>query len=134
LTFINKSNQENRRPNKNKHVYQAMKSAFKGLIFCFKSEANVRRHGVLCLGVIGMGFYFSISSLEWCLCMLCIGSVMAAEYLNTAIEELTNLVEPNSHPIAGRVKEISAGAVLFLSIISVIVGNIIFLPKFILLF
>lgn len=55
--------------------------------------------------------------------------VIAAELINTAIEELTDLLSPNYHKKAGYAKDASAGAVLILAIASAIVGSMIFVPK-----
>ena len=76
-----------------------------------------------------MGFYFEISSTEWLVQCICIGIVMGAEGLNTAIEKLADFIQPEFDEKIGRIKDISAGAVLLVSIISVIVGCIIYFPK-----
>lgn len=70
-----------------------------------------------------------ISITEWCFVTLCITLVIMAEAFNTAIENLTDLVSPDFHPLAGKTKDLAAGAVLIFSIGAVIVGLLIFLPK-----
>lgn len=81
--------------------------------------------------VLGLGYVLKISSVEWITVVLCIGLVFSAEMFNTALEILVDKVSPQKDPIAGKIKDISAGAVLIAAIISVIVGVIIFLPKLI---
>jgi diacylglycerol kinase len=49
--------------------------------------------------------------------------------INSAIEKLCNLVHPTYHPAVKVIKDISAGAVLWISVMSSIIGIIIFLPK-----
>ena len=44
------------------------------------------------------------------------------------IEQLVNLVSPQRHPLAGRVKDIAAGAVLVCTATAAIIGLIIFIP------
>jgi len=56
------------------------------------------------------GFFFSISSLEWVAVVLCIASVFALEAVNTALEYLTDLASPEFHPLAGKAKDVAAGA------------------------
>lgn len=68
--------------------------------------------------------------MEWCLLAGCIGLVFTAEIFNTAIETLTNLVSPEWHNLAGKTKDLAAGAVLAASITAAIVGSIVFLPYF----
>jgi len=50
--------------------------------------------------------------------------------INTAIEQLVDLVEPNQNPLAGKIKDIAAAAVLIAAITSVIIGLIILWPYF----
>jgi diacylglycerol kinase (ATP) len=51
--------------------------------------------------------------------------------MNTAIEYLTDMVSPGIHPMAGKVKDMAAGAVLFAVLCAVAIGIIIFSPKMI---
>jgi diacylglycerol kinase len=48
--------------------------------------------------------------------------------MNTAIEHLVNLVTREWQPLAGKIKDIAAGAVLLASAVATIVGIIIFSP------
>jgi diacylglycerol kinase len=51
--------------------------------------------------------------------------------INTAIEELVNMLSPEYNKKAGLIKDVAAGAVLIAAIVSIIIGVIIFLPKMI---
>ena len=66
--------------------------------------------GVAVLAV-GFGFVLQISSVEWIAVILCIGLVFSAEMINTALEILVDKVSPQKDPVAGKIKDISAGAV-----------------------
>lgn len=46
--------------------------------------------------------------------------------INTAIESLVDLVTQERKPLAGKVKDVAAGAVLFASVMAVVTGVIIF--------
>jgi diacylglycerol kinase (ATP) len=72
------------------------------------------------------GFYFNICGTEWLILLLCIGLVLSLETINTAIEYLVDFVEPNQNSKAGAIKDLSSAAVLIASIISVIIGIMIF--------
>jgi len=48
------------------------------------------------------------------------------EMMNSAVESLVDLVTEEFKPLAGKVKDIAAGAVLFVSILAVVIGLIIF--------
>jgi len=100
--------------------------AFRGIMSVIASERNMRIHLLAAVSVISLGFYFHISTTEWCLAVICIGMVMAAEVFNSAIESLTDLVKPEHHPMAGKIKDAAAGAVLLVSIAAGVVGMAIF--------
>lgn len=88
----------------------------------------MRIHILSALLVIVMGFIVGVTKIEWCLLVGCIGLVIMAEIFNTAIEALTNLVSPEFNPLAGKVKDLAAGAVLVTAFTAAIIGSIIFLP------
>ncbi len=73
--------------------------------------------------------WLSISTQEWLILVLTFGMVLMAEAFNTALEFLTDLVSPEPHPLAGKAKDVAAGAVLITAVMAVVVGMIIFLPK-----
>jgi diacylglycerol kinase len=103
--------------------------AGRGIRFVFGTETNMKIHLVVCGLVIVCGFIFHISLIEWMFCLLCIGLVVGMEMINTSIENIVDLVSPNHHPLAGKAKDIAAGAVLICVIISVVIGLLIFVPK-----
>ena len=102
--------------------------AFKGIASLLKKEHNAWIHCLAIVIVTSLGFYFNITSIEWCLVLLCFALVLSAEGFNTSIERLVNLVSPDYHPIAGDVKDVAAGAVLICAIAAAIIGCIIFIP------
>lgn len=104
--------------------------AFKGIATAFK-EPNFKIHLIACITVIIAGFVFNISNIEWSIVIVCIGLVFAAEILNTAIEEIVDYISPERNIKAGIIKDLAAAMVLIISIASLIVGLIIFLPKII---
>jgi diacylglycerol kinase len=95
------------------------------IIECEK-EKHFKIHLLSTLLVLFAGLYFDISHTEWLILLLCIGLILSLETINTAIEYLVNLIEPNQNPKAGIIKDLSAAAVLLSSIISVIIAIMIF--------
>ena len=61
--------------------------------------------------------------------MLCIELLISMEAINTALEYLTDLVSPEYHPLAGKVKDVAAAAVLVAALGAATVGLIVFGPK-----
>jgi diacylglycerol kinase (ATP) len=105
-----------------------------GIYNLFRYENNARIHLMACLLVIAAAVFFDISAIEWMVIIVQIALVWAAEAFNTSLEKLADLVSPDYHPTIKIVKDTAAAAVLILAISAVIVGAIIFIPKFLLLF
>ena len=79
--------------------------------------------------VIIFGFIFKISKIEWMICIILFGVVIAGELFNTAIETVVDMISLEKNDKAKKAKDVSAGAVLVLAIASAIIGLIIFIPK-----
>ncbi len=113
-----------------KRLSKSFSYAAHGFIKSFREEANMKLHILITLVVILSGFLFNVSKMEWIVLIFCIGLVIGAELLNTAIENLVDLVTKEKSNQAALVKDVSASFVLILSIMSAIIGLIIFIPKF----
>jgi diacylglycerol kinase len=100
--------------------------AMKGLKAALMEQPNLRIHILIAIIVIVLGFYFGVTPVEWVLLLILIGLVISAELFNTALENLTDLVTSDYHPLAGKAKDIAAAAVLVLSTVSAVEGFIIF--------
>jgi diacylglycerol kinase len=100
--------------------------ALSGIRGSFRGQRNLKVQSAMALLTVGAGFYFSITATEWCIILLIIGLVLGLEMMNTAIEGLVDLVTLEHKPLAGRIKDIAAGAVLLASILAVIIGVIVF--------
>ena len=103
--------------------------AFSGIATGFKQERNMQVHFFIMLFVIIFGILLKISLTEWMICIILFGLVIALEYVNTAIESAVDVATTKYHPKAKIAKDTSASAVLIVSIVSVIVGLMIFVPK-----
>ena len=103
--------------------------ALEGLKTLFKEEPNAIIHGAITLMVIFLGFYFEVSKTEWITLLIMIGLVFSLELINTAIENLCNLISMEKNVQIKRIKDLSAAAVLVAAIIAVLIGCIVFIPK-----
>ena len=108
---------------------RSIRIAIDGLRQVIITQQNARIHAVATLLVFFVGILLKLSTLEWSLLLLVVGFVWAAEIINTAIEDLVNLVSSENTPSAKRIKDISAGAVLVSVIVSIVVGLLIFGPR-----
>lgn len=112
-----------------KRWFRSIGFAMKGVIYALRITPNMHiQLGILCLVVIA-GLIVHLSLTEWCILTLCAALVLVAELINTAIEHVVDLISPDYHPLAGRIKDMAAGAVLIGALASAVVGVLIFLPK-----
>jgi diacylglycerol kinase len=104
--------------------------AFRGVYFLLRDTPHARIHLLATAVVVTLGLSFEVSLVEWALLMLAMGMVWAAEGFNSALETLSDRVSTERHPLAGRAKDLAAGAVLLASVFAAAVGLLIFLPHF----
>lgn len=104
--------------------------AFKGIAILIKTQPNAQIHAVATVLVVGSGFLLEVSRNDWLALILAIGMVWVAEAVNTAIEFLTDLASPDHHPLAGKAKDVAAGAVLIAAITAIVIAVIVFVPYF----
>jgi diacylglycerol kinase (ATP) len=103
--------------------------AFNGILEMIKTQHNAWIHSMIAGIVVIAGFLLGISKAEWLAVVLASGLVLMAESFNTAVELLVDKISPHHDPVAGKIKDIAAGAVLFAAIAAAIVGLLIFVPK-----
>lgn len=107
--------------------------AFRGVYVLWKTTRHIYVYLLAVILVISSGFYFNVSSTEWIALVFAMGLVIISETFNTAIEIDIDLTSPEFHPYARDTKDVAAAAVLFSSMISVIIAAFIFIPKLYLL-
>lgn len=108
---------------------EALFNAFTGLKEFFTRQRNARIQAVAAALVLITGIGLQITLWEWLAVVGCCGMVIGTEIINTALETLCNQVQPGYHPAIRQVKDLAAAAVLFVSLISAIIGSLIFLPR-----
>lgn len=112
-----------------KRLINSFKYSFAGIKQAFLDEQNLKIHFLVALLVIIFGFVFKISYLEWIICFILIGLVLMAEFFNTSIEYLVDLVSPSYNILAKATKDTASAGVLIMALISFIIGCLIFIPK-----
>ena len=115
----------------NKRLTGSFKYAWEGIVQTYKGEQNLKIHTFIAILVVVFGFFLQIDIIEWFICLILIGLVLMSEFFNTAIEYVVDLSSPRVHPLAKAAKDTASAGVLIMSIMSAIVGGIIFVPKII---
>ena len=107
----------------------SFRSAWKGLSVFVRQEHNAWIHCAMAILAILAGVLFRISTHEWIAVVFAIGLVISSEAINSAIERLADVVQPDRDERIRDVKDISAGAVLVCATTAFVIGLIVFLPK-----
>ena len=105
------------------------RNALKGISIGFSEETNFQIQLACGIIAIVLGLYFQISVIEWLFVIAVSGLVLTAELLNTALEELCDMLKSTHDPHVGKIKDLAAGAVLLASFCALSVGFVIFVPR-----
>lgn len=117
-----------------KNFLRSFKYALEGIFTGLKEEQNMKIHIAIMILVIIFGILLKISKIEWIICIALFGLVISMELINTAIENVVDLITKEKNEQAKIAKDVAAGAVLVSAIASAIIGLIIFVPKVISIF
>ncbi|MBN8642950.1 MAG: diacylglycerol kinase family protein [Flavobacteriales bacterium] len=110
--------------------FKSMGFALKGAFKLATTEHSVMVQSSIAVLLIIAGFYFEISREEWMFQTLAIGLVLSVEGLNTAVEKVADFIHPEFHKKIGFIKDIAAGAVFFAAMTAIVIGCLIYIPKF----
>ncbi|WP_320112121.1 diacylglycerol kinase family protein [Draconibacterium orientale] len=104
----------------------SFKYACNGIRHLWKKEINFRIHIFAGILVAALGWLVEITRTKWMLIIVCVGIVLAAEAFNSAIERICDVVSPEKNRQIKIIKDISAAAVLIVSVTAAIIGIFIF--------
>lgn len=102
--------------------------AFIGMRTALKEERNMRIHFAFAIAVMILALWLGVERWELAVLMLVVCAVISLELVNTAIERVVDLVEPNENPLAALAKRLAASAVLIVAVVAVVIGLVIFAP------
>src|SRR4051812_43852239 len=78
-------------------------------------QSSFAVHLPMAVGVMGLATILGCALWQWCILLLCIGMVLAAELANSAIEELAAALCKEHNAQIGRALDIASGSVLVAS-------------------
>ncbi|NTW30840.1 MAG: diacylglycerol kinase family protein [Candidatus Moranbacteria bacterium] len=113
---------------------KSFRHAADGIHSAASTERNFRIELVLAAGAFALSWVLPLSVTERAMVFLTIGIILALELLNTAFEQLTDMLSPQFHEKVKTIKDLAAGAVLLSSFSAVLVGLVIFAPHLVALF
>ncbi len=107
---------------------ESLSYAWNGLVYVYSSERNMRIHIFIASLVVSLCIVVGVDRVDFFMVILAVSGVLCAELLNTLVESLVDLMEPEYSLIAKRVKDIAASGVLLTAFLSIAVGILVFYP------
>ena len=112
-----------------KSRFKSLKFALNGIWSLLKNEHNSRIHLLAAIFALTLGIILKLNYSEWCLLLIVICIVFLTELLNTSLESLADLIDPEWNEKIREAKDYSAAAVMISALVSIVVGCLIFIPK-----
>ncbi|MCO5183913.1 MAG: diacylglycerol kinase family protein [Anaerolineae bacterium] len=107
---------------------RSFRYAFAGWWYVLRTQQNAWIHGVVSIGVVLVGLWLGLSRTDWAILIITITIVWIAEFMNTALEAIIDMLMPDYHPLAKVAKDVAAATVLVGACSSVLVGLLILGP------
>lgn len=111
-----------------KRFFKSFTYSIDGLKYAYKYEQSMMIHVLATICVIIANILFKVTGTEWLITLICIGLVLSAELINTAIEATIDLITMEIHPLAKIAKDCSSAATFVLAMIALIIGLVIYIP------
>ncbi len=106
----------------------SFRHAFAGWWYVLRTQHNAWIHAVAAIGVLVVALWLKLERTDWAVLILTVALVWVAEFVNTSVEALVDLLSPDIHPLAKAAKDIAAAAVLIAALVAVVVGLLILVP------
>ena len=114
-----------------RRTLRTFKYSLDGLMYAYKNEQSMWIHAIATIATIILGIVCSLSLTEWAIVFIALGVILASELINTAIEAAVDLVTLEIHPLAKIAKDCGSAATFVLTIVSVIICLMVFVPHFV---
>lgn len=106
----------------------AFADAGRGVGILLRTQPHARIHALATLCVLGLGYWLKLSAADWVALVIAMALVWVSEAINTALEAVVDLASPDFHPLAGKAKDVAAGAVLLASVAAALIGALVLVP------
>jgi diacylglycerol kinase len=108
---------------------EKFRNAFRGLKEGIRGQSSFFGHFFAAVAVLAAGLAMRVDCLQWCLLILCITLVFAAEMFNSALESMARAITDQRHSDIGNALDIGSAAVLIVAGGAAAVGLVIFLNR-----
>lgn len=111
-----------------KRLLKSFIYAFRGLRKTYREEQNIRVQMIVGSFVLLLAVFLRLSRIEISIIIFLVILVVLMELVNSAVERIADVLKPRINTYIKEIKDIMAAAVLLASIMSIVVGLIIFWP------
>ena len=116
-------------------MVESISNAVRGLKLAISSQRNFVIEVIIAIIAFVLAIILGFTSTDKCILLIMIAIVLVCEMLNSVIEFTLDAVYKNSYSkLVEMAKDMSAGMVLLVAIISVVVGIFLYFPYIIKLF
>lgn len=115
---------------KNQSLYKRFQFAWNGLRSTFKQENSFKTEVALAVVATIILYFLKAEPIWWVIFLILMGSILALELVNTAIENSLDRLHPEHNEQIGLAKDCAAAAIFLMCVISVIVFFIFLYEKF----
>lgn len=109
-------------------LHNSFKFALEGISYSINDNQNIKIHLITAIFVLIFALLLGLTRYEFFAVGVLIVLVISAEMINSAIEEVINLLVNEHRQEAKIAKDVSAGMVLIVATFALVVGLFIFLP------
>jgi diacylglycerol kinase len=110
-------------------VVKSAKNSLRGFRVLMRNEYNLYIQLFFAFIAIIFGFVFNINLTQWAIQIAVIGLVIFSELVNTAFEKTMDLIQPEHDKRVRDIKDLASASVLFMVLVSVAAGLLIYVPK-----
>ena len=107
-------------------IHKSFWNAIKGAIWMLKSERNFQIEVFALLLNLFLIVYLKVTDIEAAVIIVVSFAVLSLETLNTAIEKICDIIQPEYDLRIKIIKDIAAGSVFLMAMASVFVGILIY--------
>lgn len=126
--------EEEKSNSKKRTMRDTFDNAITGIIEALQTQKNMRFHFLAAILILVASLFLSLTKIELIVLAFAIALVLITELINTSIEIIVNMVSPQFHEDARKVKDISAGFVLLAAINAAVIGYLVFFTRLISVF
>lgn len=112
-------------------IFRKFMYAINGFIISLKEEKSLVIHLSFAIISLIIAVILQLSPIGWAILVLTIGLVISSELMNTAIENVVDIVTFKFNYSAKKIKDVAAAATLILAVIAIVVGLLLFIPRII---